>query len=143
MPNVSVLKKKSEENLQAIDILISSKLKAPVIHCAYYSSLQLVIHYFYEYCGITEEEVKFETSNGGSHNYYLNKLVNEITILNKSNALAFHKYFSNFKRKRNDADYSNNEISESDLALAKEKALNIKKFFIQIEHGKCEDISSF
>ena len=96
---MSVFKIKSEENFQAINLLIESKLSTPVIHCAYYSALQLVIHYFYEYCGISEEQANIETIKMGSHNYYLNKFVNEIKKLHQDNAHIFYVFFSNFKRK--------------------------------------------
>jgi len=139
---LSILLNKSSENFQAIDLLDSSKLYTPGVHCAYYSALQLVIHYFYVYCGISEAEVKRDIQGGGnSHNYYLNKLVEEIKELDVRNAAQFYRFFSIFKRKRNEADYHNIKIGEVELMEAKEKAKKVKIFLIKAcDEGKCEDI---
>jgi len=139
---LSIIKNKSLENFTAIDILNSSNLYSPGIHCAYYSSLQLLIHYFYEYCNFTEEEVDEEIRiKGGSHNFYLSKFVDEIRKLNAVNASKFYSYFSSFKRKRNEADYKNIEITPDNLMEAKKKAEKIRKFLNNIcVNGKCENI---
>ena len=138
---MSVLKDKSEENFQAIDILISSKLKAPVIHCAYYSSLQLVIHYFNIHCNVSQEEIQSGVNSEGSHNFYLNNFVTELKGLDRRNAVIFYTYFNQFKNKRKTADYSNIEISDDDLKEARDRAKKIKKFLKLVdENGECKNI---
>lgn len=139
---MSYLLKKSDENFSAIDILIASKLYNPVIHCAYYSSLQLIIHYTYEYCGISEEQAQNDINyEGNSHAYFLTNFVNEIEKINRTNASKFYKYFNQFKRKRIEADYYNIELLEVDSNKAKECAKKIRTFLTLIcDEGKCENI---
>lgn len=139
---MSYLLQKSDENFQAIDLLIAGKLFAPVIHCAYYSSLQLIICSFYKYTGISEDDAQKDIGEGGnSHNYFLNKFVDELKKLDSSNAAKFHQYFSSFKRKRVIADYYNAEIAEGDIKKAKECATKIKSFLKKVnDDGKCENI---
>nr|WP_320021715.1 hypothetical protein [uncultured Draconibacterium sp.] len=138
---MSIIAQKSEENYNAIDVLIKEDFKAPVVHCAYYSCLQLMIHQVYFYTGMTEEEVVKETQGQGSHNFYLSTFVAEIRKLNSRNAAIFYKFFGNFKRKRTEADYHNIEILERDVLEAKEYAEKIRIFLNLIENdGKCENI---
>lgn len=138
---MSIISQKSDENFQAIGLLIENNLKAPVIHCAYYSCLQKVIHYTYEYSNITEEQIEKGANGQGSHNFYLNTFVKEIRKLDSRNAAQFHKFFSNFKRKRTEADYHKIEILEDDLIHAKENAEKIRKFLKLIDNeGKCENV---
>jgi ankyrin repeat protein len=138
---VSVLRNKSDENFKAINILIDSKLNTPVIHCAYYSSLQLIIDFLHEYSNFSEEASLQEGYQEQTHNFYLNKAVLELKNISKTNAGRFHKYFSAFKRKRKDADYTNIEILEKDALRAKESANKIRTFFNFVtKDGKCENI---
>jgi hypothetical protein len=137
---VSILQK-SSENFDAVDLLMVNKLNAPVIHCAYYSSLQLIIHFVYEYCSLTREQIDAGTNNSGSHNFYLNACVSEIKSLNARNATLFYSYFSQFKRKRHEADYDDKIMLDQDLGRAKESAIKIRKFIKLIEdEGRCENI---
>jgi hypothetical protein len=141
---VSILSQKSKENFEAIDILIEHNLKAPVVHCAYYSCLQLLMHFVHRYSSHTEDELKKETQGKGSHNYYISIYYNEIKGLNPKNVHAFYKYFTKFKRKRTEADYYNIEITESDLKRAKDNAIKIHKFLELVENeGRCENIHTF
>jgi len=139
---VSILEKKSIENFQAIDLLINGKLNAPVIHCAYYSSLQLLIHNFYKYTGISEAQaISNIKANGKSHQYFLNMYVEEIKTLDSRNASKFLNFFNSFKRKRNESDYNNIDINDSDSKEAKVCAEKIKIFLNKVSNeGKCENI---
>lgn len=132
---------KSEQNLKAASILCDKKLFAPAVHAAYYSSLQLVIHYAYIYCGLSEETVKKETRKVGSHNFFINNYVSEIERLNKINAFNFHQYINRFKKKRVDSDYHQYVVTENDSLEAKKSAIRIKKFTDLVDQdGKCENI---
>jgi uncharacterized protein (UPF0332 family) len=136
-----VILDKSEQNLRATSILCEKKLFAPAVHAAYYSSLQLIIHYVYTYCGLSEETVKSETRKEGSHNYFINNYVSEIKSLNRVNAYQFHQYFNRLKRKRVDSDYHQYVVTEKDSLEAKKSAERIKKFTDIIDRdGKCENI---
>ena len=143
---MSILKEKSEENFQAVGLLSASKLYTPGIHCAYYSSFQLIIHYFHEISSKSYDEVASETSLKGTgvHAYYLSEFVKEISVLNQKNATLFYKYFNQFKRKRNNADYKPVPIGVDDLEGATMDAKNIRAFLkMTCDEGKCEDIYSF
>ena len=135
------IKKKSDENFQAIDLLLQENLFSPVIHCSYYSCLQLIIHFVYEYCEVTEEQILEETKDKGSHNFYLNKYVSEIKRINSRNAVLFYQYISKFKRKRTESDYQLEEVAKEDSIKAKETAKKIRKFIELIDNeGRCENI---
>jgi len=140
---LTVIQAKSEQNFTAIDILQNEGLFTSGVHCAYYSSLQLLIHYCYEYCGFSEEEaiIEMDKSQKGSHVFYLSKYVNEIKKIDKRKATEFYDFFTRFKRKRTLADYKNIEIFESDLVKAKEAAIKIKMFLNNInENGDSTSI---
>jgi hypothetical protein len=138
---VSVYQDKSEENLKATELLINAKLNVPVVHCAYYSSLQLIINFVYEYCDSSEEEIINGSKNEGSHNFFINKVTSELKNINSEHALNFNKFINSFKRKRNEADYLNVNISEEHAIAAKERAEKVKKFFkIVCDDGKCQNI---
>ena len=130
---MSILEKKSNENYLAIATLMNNQIHAPVVHCAYYSSFQLMMHYTYSYSKKTEEQIEKKANNQGSHNYYLSLYTEEIKKIDSRNALQFYKYFSNFKRKRTEADYQNIEISEKDSLRAKDCADKIRKFLKLID----------
>lgn len=51
------LKNKSEFNIDAATLLISSNCYAPSVHCSYYAVYQLMKHYFVRYKRITYEDL--------------------------------------------------------------------------------------
>lgn len=137
---MSILQK-SGENFDAVDLLMNNKLNAPVIHCAYYSSLQLIMHFVYNYCGLSKEQINEGTNHSGSHNFYINACVIEIRSLDSRNASIFYNYFSQFKRKRHEADYEDKLMSDLEIVSAKESVVKIRKFIKLIEdEGRCENI---
>jgi hypothetical protein len=137
---VSILQK-SSENFDAVDLLMDNNINAPVIHCAYYSSLQLIIHFVYNYCSLTGQQIDAGTSKNGSHNFFINTCVTEIRRIDSRNASLFYIYFSQFKRKRREADYDETIMSEQELIGAKERVVKIRKFIKLIEdEGRCENI---
>lgn len=137
---MSILQK-SGENFDAVDLLLHNKINAPVIHCAYYSSLQLIIHFVYKYCGLSKKQIYDGTNHSGSHNFFINACVVEIRNLDSRNASIFYSYFSQFKRKRHEADYEDKLITEQELIIAKERVTKIRKFIKIIEdEGRCENI---
>ena len=140
---MSYLRIKSNENYKAINLLDRAELYAPGLHCAYYSSLQLLIHFFYVYCPYNEEQAKDEIKNSkiGTHTFYLSKFTEELRGLNESNAAKFYKFFNNLKRKRVEADYYDININSSDLLSAKNKTEKIRAFLNIIhDYGECKNI---
>lgn len=136
-----ILEKKSLDNQKAIDLLIEQELYTPAVHCAYYSSLQLLIHYTIKYTGLSEDEISKEANGPGSHNFYLNKYYMEIRRLDHRNASQFLNFVNKFKRKRTEADYTKTEIGLRDSIIAKECNLKIHKFVKAIDNeGECKNI---
>ncbi len=137
---MSILQK-SGENFKAVDLLLLENLSTPVIHCAYYSSLQLIIHFVYNYCNLSEQQIRQRTNQNSSHTFYIGECVKEIKRLDSRNAVLFYKYFTIFKKIRTDSDYDNAAIVASNSIKAKEKVIKIRKFFKLIEdEGKCKNI---
>lgn len=135
------LLQKSKENRDAINVLKSNSLTAPIVHCAYYSSLQLLKHYAHEYSGKSFEEIESESKDKSSHNFILNLFVGEIRKLDNRNAAEFYRYFSVFKRLRKEVDYDNAEILPEHAIEAEERADKISKFIKKIvENGECKNI---
>ena len=138
---MDILIEKSKDNFDAIQILEASKHYTPIIHCAYYSSLQLVMYYFYEYVENDREKIKNNISytKTSSHSYFINGLTTEIKKINRPLSIKIYKALNNFKKKRNDADYSEIIISESDAYKARDIAKSINKCLKKLfENGKCE-----
>jgi len=141
-----MLKAKSDENFKAIDILIASKTYSVAVHCAYYSSLQLVMHYVLSYAVKSEDIDEFinNTKNGvSSHNTYINKIMNEVKRVDAKAGVDIYKALNSFKAKRNSADYELNEIKEEDAKKSHDFAKQINNFLINFfNDGKITNIST-
>lgn len=144
---MSVIKTKSDDNYKSIELLSTAKLYTSGVHCAYYSSLQLIIHYFYEYTGINIETALSDISqnrSGGSHVYYANKLTEQLKKLNAKNASKFIVCFNKIKKQRVTADYSlDRKIYERDLELAYTRTKEIRKYLKDCENGKSNGTYNF
>jgi len=139
------LRNKSIENYKATELLISSKTYSVAVHCAYYSSFQLAMYYVLSYSVNENEFDSFinKVKNGkGSHNEYINKLVNEVRGVDKYAGIDLYKAFNSFKSKRKDADYEMIEIDEDDAKKSFDFATELNNFLNNFfKNGKITEFS--
>ena len=111
-----ILDKSKQNRYAALKLYDTEKKYAPSIHCAYYSSIQLMIHVLLEN-GYTEQKISEDTKKESSHLYY----IKETEALLKVKSLGDIKNFSeikNLKAYRTKSDYRNIEISSDDCDKA-------------------------
>ena len=105
---MSQLKNKSELNRAAADLLQQSSFYPSVIHCAYYSCIQLMKHILIVTLGKTEAEIAAEvrSSPNGSHEIMINN-INDHLKANLKDWRTFNSKITQLKRLRVAADYEN------------------------------------
>lgn len=100
------LKNKSEVNLSAAEFLHDACLYPSVVHCAYYSCIQLMKHIYLYSMGKTEAELRnlANSPKEGSHEVLINQIRNFIN--SKSiDVRAYNRDILQLKRLRVRADY--------------------------------------
>lgn len=114
-----VLKRKSEENIEAAGYLINGDKQfcASSVHCSYYSCLQFIKHILNYNCGInygTQDEAGKRYQNGGSHNYLFHELANQLRLKGISAEIIKNtdENLKTLKRNRKNADYTMKNIGE-------------------------------
>ena len=108
---MSHLKNKSELSKAAADLLQRNSFYPSVIHCAYYSCIQLMKHILIATLGKTEAEIAAEvrSSPKGSHEIMINN-INKHLKSNSKDWRTFNSKITQLKRLRVDADYGNIQI---------------------------------
>jgi uncharacterized protein (UPF0332 family) len=122
---MSILKGKSTENIEAMDILINNGKYTPSIHCAYYSCLQLSKHILSQYCSIDYEQQDTESSGRGSHNYIIKELSIQLEKIGRFQKLNYNNNINKLKMLRKISDYNNQTITENEANRAKVMANDI------------------
>lgn len=112
------LLRKSTLNLKASSLLISNKIFDSSTHCAYYSSVQLMLHILRSEFGKSESDVEKESEKGsknekGFYNWLINFYMRELMTKDFMLTRDFNKFVVTLKSGRIKADYKNVEISES------------------------------
>jgi hypothetical protein len=125
------LKNKSELNLGAAELLHQYSYYSSVIHCAYYSCIQLMKHTWLNSMGKSDNDLRNlnNSSSQGSHEVLINQI--KIFIQSKSqNGRVFNRDILQLKRLRVNADYDeiliDSKKSNDSLILSK-SSLNILK----------------
>ena len=125
------LKNKSELNLGAAELLHQYSYYSSVIHCAYYSCIQLMKHTWLNSMGKSDNDLRNlnNSSSQGSHEVLINQI--KIFIQSKSqNGRVFNRDILQLKRLRVNADYDeiliDSKKSNESLILSK-SSLNILK----------------
>ncbi len=133
---MGILLDKSNNNLQASEILIKNNLHSSSVHCAYYSSVQMMIHLLLNKFGFTQDKLEEEAKkeNKGSHIFaknYLHQKMKDKGI--RFDATIFYRTVGELKNKREKADYQeeNIEIDFSQEAVKQANEVNkiLKKVF--------------
>tara|TARA_R110000868_G_scaffold410496_2_gene698666 strand:+ start:397 stop:810 length:414 start_codon:yes stop_codon:yes gene_type:complete len=123
------LLRKSNLNLKASSILISNNIFDSSIHCAYYSTVQLMLHLLRSEFKKSDSDVDSESEQGsrnekGFHNWLSNFFIKELMKKDFMLTRDFNKFVTTLKSSRVKADYKNLEIKESvakqNLDLAKQ-----------------------
>lgn len=126
---MSVLKDKSIENIETVDILINNGKYTPSVHCAYYSCLQLSKHILNHFCSIDYATQENEGNSKGSHNYIINTTAEKLQ-LKGARFSDYHLNIGKLKMLRIRSDYSTSIISQKEASKAKgcaESVLDILK----------------
>jgi uncharacterized protein (UPF0332 family) len=125
------LKNKSELNLGAAELLHQYSYYSSVVHCAYYSCIQLMKHTWLNSMGKSDNALRNlnNSSSQGSHEVLINQI--KIFIQSKSqNGRVFNRDILQLKRLRVNADYDeiliDSKKSNDSLILSK-SSLNILK----------------
>lgn len=125
------LKNKSELNLGAAELLHQYSYYSSVVHCAYYSCIQLMKHTWLNSMGKSDNDLRNlnNSSSQGSHEVLINQI--KIFIQSKSqNGRVFNRDILQLKRLRVNADYDeiliDSKKSNDSLILSK-SSLNILK----------------
>lgn len=134
MSEVSYLKEKVEFNKSAAQLLYEQSYYAPSVHCAYYSCFQLLKILIKEKLHIDynqQESEILKTTNLGTHIYVQNKILKEISDLEK-NTDKFREIRTklvDLRELRVKADYKNIQIDESKGRMALHYSEELKIYF--------------
>ena len=71
----SHLSNKSEENIEASELLISKNLYASSVHCSYYATFQHLTCKWSHYSRLTFKEVTNKSKGADSHNYLIDEII--------------------------------------------------------------------
>ena len=129
-----VLLDKSEESLEAANLLKDEELFASSVHCYYYSCIQLmrfILFYIYE---IDEEDFDNRLTDN-SHNTLINEITNKIDY-SVVNLNRFKADFRRIKYLRKDADYKQKLILKIDCNEAQKLARNISNTLKEVNKDK-------
>lgn len=129
---MSNLKNKSEINFDAAELLHKQSLYPSVIHCSYYSCIQLMKHIWLYKMNKTEQDLEIITksSTEGSHEV----LINQTGGFMKSKSIDFRTFnnlIGQLKKLRVNADYKDiqidSSVSNNSITLSKNSLLILKK----------------
>lgn len=126
---MSIIKKKSQENLDSARILIKNKKYNSSVHCSYYACFQMSKYCLNDNDCETYEEQDFYTKSSGndSHNHISQKTENFLKRNNRFHYLDYKECMSSLKRMRKNADYDQYDISESEADLSYVNANTVLK----------------
>ena len=110
---MSYLKTKSDVNQMAAALLQKNSHYASVVHCSYYSCLQLMKHIVINTLGISEQQIETDLEyKGGSHTYLINKITTYLQQERKDSRV-FSSSITQLRRMRNTADYENIQVDST------------------------------
>ena len=105
---MSTFLEKSQQNLDAGDLLIKSGLPNASVHCSYYATVQFMLHIIFKKLGITKDE--FDTdrryNKEGTHTWAEKLVSNELIKKSREDYKWYKSKFPELKRIRESADYS-------------------------------------
>lgn len=117
MPNIRA---KSNENIEAANLLVNNRLFASSIHCAYYSCFQLSKYVLNYFCNCEYDNQ--DTKDSDSHKYVINKLCDNLNNKNRFSKIDYLDNINRLRRLRNKADYTDSIITPNDAKIALQSA---------------------
>lgn len=131
-----ILLKKSNNNSVAADLLVKEEHFCSSVHCAYYSSYQLMVHIILNVLGIDSVDYKNDVNNNmSSHNITFNKIRSELIKRNNAIVTEFSDNYRKLKKNRINADYYEILILERDCSnsISASNSINsrLKNIFLQ------------
>ena len=106
---MSLLSQKSDFNYASAEHLQKATYYCSVVHCAYYSCLQLMKHILLNNVGKTSEQIREESSKdplgNGFHAYMISSTAKFLFPENKKQAVMFVTEMHSLRKLRSKADY--------------------------------------
>ncbi len=128
---MSILKEKSNFNIQAAELLLRNSLYAPSVHCSYYSCFQLLkytINYFFD-IDYAPQATETSLSRQKTHQYVVNYVTNELKqFVGFEESRKFKRSINDLKQFRVEADYENIEVNIDKGETAFKKAREIRTY---------------
>ncbi len=109
---------KSNQNARAsLHLFDNHKVYAPVIHCAYYSCVQRILHILLTLGGKTEQDIKGVSTRGSLHTFLIDEMRKLIQKQNPASFKTFSK-ISDLRTLRVKSDYLNVSVDYDDADKA-------------------------
>jgi uncharacterized protein (UPF0332 family) len=130
----SVLLNKSDFNFESANILQKQSKYCSVVHCAYYSSIQLMKYLLLYKAGKTDAMIIQERSvtGEGSHEYMINTISKFLKDNKHPDAVIFFKGINDLKKMRVKADYEeiqiDDKIGRNSILLSEQSNKILKKY---------------
>lgn len=105
---MSLIKYKSEENLEAAKLLNDNKKFTSSVHCSYYAVLQIMKYALNEKCHISYEKQN-EPKDKDSHIYIRDEILYQLRSIQTKESIK--RSFDAAKALRRKADYLEDEMS--------------------------------
>ena len=137
---MSELIKKSLSNYNAAEILIEKKNYSPSIHCAYYSSLQIILFLINSklsktwknyYKDSKDAATALKQQNESIHNLYISFIKQDISKTDINTQRKFSTDIGILKKYRNNSDYTEFEIKDTIAEQSIKLAQNINSQLIK------------
>jgi hypothetical protein len=133
---MSYLTNKSDINRAAADLLQTNYYYPSVIHCSYYSCIQLMKHIFLFTLNKSEVDLESEerATTTGSHEVLINNITTHLKT-NKKDWRTFNTNINQLKRLRVIADYQDIEIDSrkgNDSIFLSDTVLKLLKSNVKI-----------
>lgn len=115
------IRDKSDNNIDAAELLIDKGLHSSSVHCSYYGSFQRILYTMKTHLGITYDDLDRKCIGGDSHNCMIRICREEYIKKGKSaiQANQLDRDFGDLKTLRKKSDYKDEVIvpDQSDKAL--------------------------
>lgn len=119
---MSELQKKSNALAEVAELLHNSQYYCAVAHSAYYSCLQSMQHILLYSIKILASDFEHGTENKGSHAFIINQTLRYIKSKSYIDHSEIKRKIWELKEKREDADYKDIFIDETESSLSRQLA---------------------
>jgi len=129
---MSYLKRKSEFNDEAAQLLFDKSLYAPSIHCAYYSCFQLIKHIIQDKLGVSfkAQDKEIRAFNTTAHVYALSKIKKKVKEVDRPGFIFVNRRLGDLREFRINSDYNDLQIDSELSEKAIRYARDLNSYFI-------------